>query len=107
MVEERQRDEPLIRLEGAEGRVAISREWQGSWTPGYETVDVTFCGIGSAEAELAVTVDGEELAAARGDDGRYRVKVPRDFKSVAMSWAPVEVGEERTSNTELRTSNID
>ena len=90
-----------IRLEGAEGKVAISREWRGSWTPGYETVEVTFCGIGSAEPELVVMVDGEELAATRGEDGRYRVKVPRDFKSAEMSWLPVDVGREhRTSNVQ-------
>jgi alpha-glucosidase len=101
------RDSTVL-LEGAEGRMAISREWKGSWTPGYETVEITFCGIGSAEAELGVTVDGEERAARRGDDGRYRVKVPRDFRKVEMSWERVEVGgEERTSNIELRTSKVE
>ena len=96
-----------IRLEGAEGRVSITREWRGSWTPGYEAVAVTLCGIGSAEAELPVTVDGEHFSATRGEDGRYRVKVPRDFKTVEMRWLPVEVEEERTSSVERRTSNIE
>ena len=96
-----------IRLEGAEGRVSITREWRGSWTPGYEAVAVTLCGIGSAEAELPVTVDGEHFSATRGEDGPYRVKVPRDFKTVEMRWLPVEVEEERTSSVERRTSNIE
>src|SRR5690606_18040985 len=68
-----------IRLEGGPGRVEIARDWEGVWEPGYETVHLTFCGIGSANAELKVSIDGVQSVALRGDDGRYRATAPRDF----------------------------
>lgn len=83
------RDSTLT-VEGAVDRLAIARAWQGGWTPGYERVQLTFCGIGSGEAELTVTVDGAPTPAGRGADGRYRAMAPRDFREVTLSWPPVE-----------------
>ena len=85
----------VIQLEGSEGRIRVSREWQGTWTPGYEMVHLTFCGIGSADAELKVVIDGQESAARRGEDGRYRTTAPKDFRKVEIEWAPVDIEAKR------------
>ena len=89
-----------LHVEGAEGRITLTREWEGTWTPGYVTVQLTFCGIGSAEPELTVIIDGRETFALRGDDGRYRVAAPRDFRSATMEWPPVRVGRHHESSVE-------
>ena len=73
----------------------MTREWEGTWTPGYARIHLTFCGIGSVKAELSVAVDGKEAKARRGEDGRYRVAVPPDFKQVTVDWAPASVEAKR------------
>ena len=85
----------VIRLEGGEERITMTREWEGTWTPGYARIHLTFCGIGSVRGELSVAVDGKEAKARRGEDGRYRVTVPPDFKQVTVDWAAASVEAKR------------
>jgi alpha-glucosidase len=80
-----------LRVDGDHERITLSRDWRGSWRPGYQTVHLTFCGVGSADRELKLEIDGCETLARRGDDGRYHATAPPDFKSARLRWSPLQI----------------
>lgn len=79
----------VIHVSGTSGRLALHRDWKGKWRPGYEVLHLTFCGVPSTETELPAIIDGDPTSAHRGEDGRYRVEAPPDFRKLILEWSPV------------------
>ena len=80
--------ESRFTVEGSARSLHLRREWSGTWTPGYEAIDVTLCALPGAEAEVVLEIDGRPVSIGRGDDGRLRAKAPADFRELALSWKP-------------------
>jgi len=81
--------ESTLEVDGGPGHLVLARDWHGHWEPAYKSVHLTFCGIGSAEKQLAVLIDDRKAVATRGKDGRYRATAPRDFRTARLEWQPV------------------
>ncbi len=81
--------ESLFHVDGGRGWLHLRREWKGHWQPGYESVDLCFCGIDCCEERLVLKVDDHEIEVLRGEDGRYRGTTHRDFHECSLEWRPL------------------
>lgn len=66
------------------GKLMLSRSWNGHWEPGYESIALTFCGLSSDQEQLSLEIDGQPGTASRDDSGRYHATAPRDFRSLRL-----------------------